>query len=207
MLITDIKPQVKDKNRVSVYIDGKFAFGITEVDRLYYKLEKGKELTEEKYDEILNENIYAKAKNKAARFLGYRMRSTKELRDKLSEDFSEEVTERVIELFTKYGYINDTEFAIAYAKDCINIKKWGRVRIKRELRLKGIKDEHINKALDMLEDNEDTEKTIKGLLERRIRSTPIDLKEKQKHFNFLMRRGFDSDTVKKVLEEYCKDNR
>lgn len=203
MLITDIKPQVKDKNRVSVYIDGRFAFGITEVDRLYYKLEKGKEITKEKYDEILNENIYTKAKDKAARFLGYRMRSTKELRDKLREEFDSEVTEKVIELFTGYGYLNDLEFAIAFAKDCINIKKWGKVRIKQELRLKGISDENIAIALESTEDKEKTYENIRRFLDRRIKNTPIDLKEKQKHFNFLMRRGFDTEDIKNILKEYC----
>lgn len=203
MLITDIKSQVNDKNRVSVYIDGKFAFGMTEIDRLYYKLEVGKEITREKYDEIINENIYSKAKDKAAKFLGYRMRSTKELKDKLTEDFSEDIADKVIELFKGYGYINDTEFAISYAKDCINIKKWGRVRIKNELRLKGISDENINTALENVENKEETHNTIKALLDRRIKDTPIGLKEKQKHFAFLMRRGFESGDIKAVLEEYC----
>ncbi len=203
MLITDIKPQARDKNRVSVYIDGKFAFGLIEADRLFYKLEVGKEITREKYDEIINENIYTKAKNKAAGFLGFRMRSAKELRNKLREDFDEEVTERVIELFKGYGYINDLEFAEAFAKDCLNIKKWGTVRIKQELRLKGVSEEYINTALEILENTEDACENIRGLLDRRIKNTPIDLREKQKHFNFLLRRGFKTEDIKKVLEEYC----
>ncbi len=203
MLITDIKQQVNDKNRVSVYIDGKFAFGMTETDRLFLKLEVGKEITKEKYDEITEENLYSKAKDKAAKFLGYRMRSAKELKSKLREDFSEDIADRVVELFKGYGYINDLEFAAAYAKDCFNIKKWGRVRIKNELRQKGISNEDINAALDCAENKEETYSTIKALLDRRIKNTPIDLKEKQKHFAFLMRRGFDIEDIKTALEEYC----
>lgn len=202
MLITDIKQQSKDKSRVSVYIDGKFAFGITEADRLYYKLNIGNEITREKYNEIINENIYSKAKDKAAKLLGYRMRSEKELRKRLAEDFSEDITDRVIELFKGYGYINDAEFAIAYAKDCINIKKWGNVRIRSELRLKGVSDEDINNALADVEDKRETYETIKRLLDRRIKNTPIDNKERQKHFAFLMRRGFESEDIKKILDEY-----
>ena len=204
MLITDIKQQSKDKNRVSVYIDGSFAFGMTEADRLYHKLEIGKEITKEKYGQITDENIYTKAKDKAAKFLGYRMRSEKELRNKLREDFGEDVINKVIQLFKGYGYINDEEFAIAYAKDCFNIKKWGSAKIKNELRLKGIRGKDIDAALYAAEDKENTLENIKRLLDRRIKNTPIDFKEKQKHFAFLMRRGFESEDIKKVLELYCK---
>ncbi len=202
MLITDIKVQSRDKSRVSVYIDNKFAFGMSEADRLFYKLEKGKEITQEKYDEIINENIYSKAKDKAAKFLSYRMRSEKELRDKLREDFGEEVTKKVIELFKRYGYINDTEFALAFAKDCINIKKWGGLRIRRELRLKGVSDSDVDTALASLENTEDTYNTIKALLDRRIKNKPMDIKEKQKQFNYLLGRGFRPDDIKEVLNKY-----
>lgn len=204
MIITEIKQQVNDKKRVSVYIDGKFAFGLSNADRLFYKLEEGKELSKEKYAEIMEENVYERAKNKAARFLGHRMRSEKELRVKLREEFAEGVIDRVIELFKGYGYVDDEEFALCYAKDCINIKKWGRNRIRNELRLKGISSSYIESAIEKTRDEESTRETIKRLLDKRIKNTPIDFKEKQKHFAFLVRRGFSSDDIAACLDEYCR---
>ena len=58
MLITDLKQQVKDGKRVSVFLDGKFAFGMTDVDVLFYHLRIGEELTEERYSYILEQCIY-----------------------------------------------------------------------------------------------------------------------------------------------------
>ena len=80
MIITDIKKQVKDTERYSIYIDNKFVFGLSGVDVLYYRLKIGNEISQEKYDEILDNVIYEKAKNTAVKFLGYRARSKKELR-------------------------------------------------------------------------------------------------------------------------------
>ena len=62
MIITDIKKQVKDTERYSIYIDNKFVFGLSGVDVLYYRLKIGNEISQEKYDEILDNVIYEKAK-------------------------------------------------------------------------------------------------------------------------------------------------
>ena len=93
-------------------------------------------------------------------------------------------------------------YAIMYAKDCRKLKKWGPERIKAELYKKGISTEYIDNALNE-SDTDDTTEIIETLLEKRIRNTPIDLKEKQKHINFLLRRGFKYDDIKAVIEKYC----
>ena len=67
MIITDIKKQVKDTERYSIYIDNKFVFGLSGVDVLYYRLKIGNEIPQEKYDEILENVIYEKAKNTAVK--------------------------------------------------------------------------------------------------------------------------------------------
>ena len=74
--------------------------------------------------------------------------------------------------------------------------------IKAELYKKGVNPEYIENALSE-SDTEDTEEIIDALLEKRIKNTPIDLKEKQKHINFLLRRGFKYDDIKSVIEKYC----
>ena len=203
MIITDIKPQVKKQNRVSVFIDGKFAFGLDKSDCTFMGLKIGTELTQERYDYIIDNAVYAKAYQKADRYIGFKMRTEKEVRNKLIEEgYSDEITERVIASMLKYKYIDDMSYAIMYAKDCRKLKKWGPERIKAELYKKGVKPEYIENALSE-SDTEDTEEIIDALLEKRIKNTPIDLKEKQKHINFLLRRGFKYDDIKNVIEKYC----
>lgn len=203
MIITDIKPQVKKQNRVSVFIDGKFAFGLDKSDCTFMGLKIGTELTQERYDYIIDNAVYAKAYQKTDRYIGFKMRTEKEVRNKLIEEgYSDEITERVIASMLKYKYIDDMSYAIMYAKDCRKLKKWGPERIKAELYKKGVKPEYIENALSE-SDTEDTEEIIDALLEKRIKNTPIDLKEKQKHINFLLRRGFKYDDIKSVIEKYC----
>ena len=203
MIITDIKPQVKKQNRVSIFIDGKFAFGLDKSDCTFMGLKIGTELTQQRYDYIIDNAVYAKAYQKADRYIGFKMRTEKEVRNKLIEEgYSDEITERVIATMVKYKYIDDMSYAIMYAKDCRKLKKWGPERIKAELYKKGISTEYIDNALNE-SDTDDTTEIIETLLEKRIRNTPIDLKEKQKHINFLLRRGFKYDDIKSVIEKYC----
>lgn len=203
MIVTDIKPQVKKQNRVSVFIDGKFAFGLDKSDCTFMGLKIGTELTQERYDYIIDNAVYTKAYQKADRYIGFKMRTEKEVRNKLIEEgYSDEITERVIASMLKYKYIDDMSYAIMYAKDCRKLKKWGPERIKAELYKKGVKPEYIENALSE-SDTEDTEEIIDALLEKRIKNAPIDLKGKQKHINFLLRRGFKYDDIKSVIEKYC----
>ncbi|MDO4300021.1 MAG: RecX family transcriptional regulator [Clostridia bacterium] len=203
MIITDIKTQAKNENKVSIFIDGKFAFGMEKSDCSFMGLKTGNEISREKYDYIMDNTIYTKAYQKADRYIGFKMRTEKEVRDKLKEeDYNEDIIERVIASMIKYKYINDEAYALMYARDCKNIKKWGPQRIKTELYKRGISAAETNKALEEL-DISDTDEIIETLLEKRIKNTPIDLKEKQRHFNFLLRRGFNSDNIKRVLNKYC----
>lgn len=203
MIITDIKTQAKNENKVSIFIDGKFAFGMEKSDCSFMGLKPGNEISREKYDYIMDNTIYTKAYQKADRYIGFKMRTEKEVRDKLKEeDFNEDIIERVIASMIKYKYINDEAYALMYARDCKNIKKWGPQRIKTELYKRGISTAETDKALEEL-DISDTDEIIETLLEKRIKNTPIDLREKQRHFNFLIRRGFNSDDIKRVLNKYC----
>lgn len=204
MKITDIKPQVKNENRVSVYIDGSFAFGIDRGDCAFMGLKAGDEITREKYDYIADNVLYTSAYKKADRYIGFKMRTEKEVRRKLrEEDFSDEIIERVIASMLKYKYIDDESYALMYARDCARLKKWGSERIKAELMKKGVELTVVERALENAE-IEDTEEVISQLLEKRIKCTPIDIKEKQKHFNYLLRRGFKSEDIKKALGKYEK---
>ena len=183
MIITDIKKQVKDTERYSIYIDNKFVFGLSRVDVLYYRLKIGNEIPQEKYDEILENVIYEKAKNTAVKFLGYRARSKKELRDKLIKDYDENITDKVISMLEKYGYVNDEEYAKAYVRDCLNLKGWGQKRISLELTKRGIDKNIIEKALP--KENTEQLELIEKLLTKRLKGNiNIDFKEKKKHFDY-----------------------
>lgn len=198
MIITDIKEQVKDKKRLSVYIDGRFSFGITKVDAILYKLKINEEITQEKYEKIISENVFAKARDKALKLLGVRARSKKEIEDKLKSDYSAEVIDRVTELLEKYGYIDDEKFANMYARDKFMQRGWSNRRIMFELKQKGVSSDIISRVME--KNNFDNTDTIEKLLLKRLKGKKdIDFKERQKQFNYLASKGYEYDDIKEVM--------
>lgn len=209
MVITSIEVQAKDERRRSVYIDGEFAFGLTDVDVLFYKLKEYDEISQQKYDEIMNNVIMTKARESAVRFLGYRARSKKEISDKLREkDYSDDVIDKTIEFLEKYNYINDKQFAIKYMNDKIKLKGNGANKIKYELRQKGISDEILDEVFEDTYDDE-LEKAI-SLLEKKVKRIDVfDYKAKQKLSTYLSGRGYNYDIIKasiKHIEDTLEDN-
>lgn len=201
MIITEITAQKRNDKFFNIIIDGDFAFSLSQIDILYYKLEVGSKISKERYEFILNNSILSKAKDKAFHFIGYKARTEKEIRLKLSQEFNNEVVENVVSLLKRYNYINDSEFTVKYINDRVNISNYGKRRIKMELSNKGIASDIIAEAFSSFEFDEET--VITKLIEKKLKnSTAIDFKKKQKLFNFLVNRGFDFEEIKKVLDTY-----
>lgn len=198
MLITAVTAQKNKPDRVSVFINYEFAFGMTKVDALYYHIKEGEEITEERYNNILEELIYVKARDKAIKLLGFSARTEKELVKRLSADYSPEICEKVIEMLKKYGYINDAAFTASYINDSFKIKGWGSRRIKAELKIKGIAEEEISAALDNAQLDEESKAC--ELLSKRLKGcTSPDYRERAKHYRYLVSRGFSYQVINEAF--------
>lgn len=204
MLITKIEKQKKRENRYSVFIDNEFSFGIDEVDLLYYKLKENQEIDKKTYEYIINNLVFNKARDKAIRYLSYKMRSEYQVIKKLEEDdFSPDIINKVINLLKKYNYINDYEFAKAFFKDKMTLSKHGSIKIREDLRLSGIKSDIIDKVI-YENDIDEAEIAFELLAKKTIRRTEksITYKEKQKLISYLLRRGFSYDITKIAYERF-----
>lgn len=108
MRITAITQQKRDPSRYNIFIDGVYAFALPMQDILYFKLKEGQEAAEETIAFIRKNLIYIKAQDTALRFLGYKMRTVQEIRQKLLEkEFAEDVIAQVLAFLEKYGYADD----------------------------------------------------------------------------------------------------
>lgn len=209
MIITKIEKQKNNNKRYSIFIDNEFAFGIDEIDLLYYKLKENEPLDNEKYEYILNKLLLKRAKDKALKYLGYKMRSKNQVIKKLQEyEFPPNVINKVIKVLEKYNYINDEDFAKAFIKDKLNLKGHGVFKISYDLKMLGV-DEEIFKKYLYNEEFINEEKKAKDLLLKKLGNKNIedlDYKEKQKIYAYLARRGFSYDSIKKafncLLEDY-----
>ena len=204
--ITQIETQKKDPDRVSIYLEGAFAFGLEREVILRHHLHEGDEITEHEIDEILLVEERARAKKKALAYLNYRARSTKELERKLlGKGFSERTVHRVIEDFSRVGLLDDNQFATAFVHSKILQKPMGKRLLRQELWGLGIDEATIEKAIDEAYGQRSETDVARELVQKRAqRFTETESgskKAKKKLTDFLFGRGFDWDVIAEVIHD------
>ena len=143
-------------------------------------------------------------RNYALKLIEIRDRTQKEMRTKLLEKgYDEETAEKEIAFLKEYGYIDDKRFAAHFTTDAINLKKWGKGRIRTELLRKGIDRDAVDNILEdafmELDDNR-----LYELMEKRFKNSDLSsMKERTRIFNFYMRRGFAPDEIKGAINRLC----
>ncbi len=207
MTITRIENQKKNKDRFSVYIDEKFSFGIDGVDLLYYKLKEGMDLPSSLYEEITERVFFVKARDAAIRYLGLSLKTENDLRERLKRyEYPESIIENVIETMKKYGYIDDEKYSNAFISSKMK-NNLGKHRIFQELMQKKINRDIIERCMAESFDNECQIDSAVSAIEKKMKGyLPEDYKEKKRLFDFLARRGFSFDIIKKAYKIYSEED-
>lgn len=140
------------------------------------------------------------AEVKALEILSYKMRSERELREKLvGYEYPPEDVEKAVEYVKSYGYINDSRYAEQYVAS--RGKQKGRSLLRMELIRKGIDPEDAEKALDSMEESE--EDTAYELILKKAGDPHFpDEKEYARIYRFLAGRGFKSSDISRALRRY-----
>jgi regulatory protein len=108
--ITALKAQKRNQNRVSVYLDGEFAFGLARIVAAW--LHVGQTINEQQILKLQSQDTVEVAFQKALRHLSYRPRSEAEVRQKLdTSGYTEAVIETVITRLLENKLIHDPQFA------------------------------------------------------------------------------------------------
>ena len=201
--ITLLERQKNNPERVNVYLDGEFAFGLNEMDAVM--LRKGQQLTESEIDELRQKDAVVKAVDYAANLLSYRPRSTKEIRERLlKHSFNDVVADAAIEKLLRLGYLDDRAFARFWIEDRNRFKPLGRRALSFELRNKGIEQAIIQELLEEIVDEGGGayEAALKRV--RQMRGT-TKREFKQKIGAFLQRRGFGYEAVNGALNQLIQE--
>ena len=156
MIVTAITPQKRDEKKFNIFIDVEYAFELPMQDILYFKLKEDREVPAETVEYIQESLIYIKAQDLALHFIGYKMRTVREIRMKLEEkEFSEEVIEKVIAFLEKYGYADDREYCRKYIKEKLRMKPKSGYALKIELKQRGISSRIIDEVMAETEVDEE----------------------------------------------------
>lgn len=147
--ITKISTQ-RRKERYNIYLDGQYAFPVSEAVLVKYRLAKGQELDQTLINQIQKAEDQAKAYVQALNYLSYQLRSVAELSDHLQELGIDTVTiEQVIAQLKELNYLNDQEYAQSFVRTAIKTTVDGPQKIKHKLQRKKVAEFEIIKALKL----------------------------------------------------------
>ena len=195
--ITAITPQIKDKRRCNIFVDGRFYCGMTLECTMKNRLKVGQVVSAEFLSEIQLESEKNVALDKALTHVSATRKTEKQVRDFLAgKGYLPAVIEFVIEKMRGYNFLNDGEYAESYVE--FASKRKGARLIRMELKSKGLGDDAVEGALDALDEDTQTQ-TAKAVLQKYMRGKTADKETLQKAYRYLMGKGFDYEVAKSAL--------
>ena len=200
--ITAITNQEKRKDRVSVFLNGKFAFGINAETKAVFLLTVGQSISGKQIRIILFHKAFEVAKEQTIRFLTIRMRSQREVELYLRRKQTDiAVIRRVIQYCLEHQYLDDNAFASAFIRDQLHLNKSGIIKIKSALRQKGVSGEIIDELLKNMEPEIDELSIAVKVGEKKLKTLTDEKTRKQKLIRFLIQKGYRSETVIKAISK------
>ncbi|MCU0418531.1 MAG: RecX family transcriptional regulator [Cyclobacteriaceae bacterium] len=140
---------------------------------------------------------------KIQHYCAYQERSHREVKEKLYSYglFKNEVEELLTRCITE-GFLNEERFAKAFAGGKFRMKKWGRLKIERELQQHGLSPNCIGRGLKEL-DPRDYAQTLRTLLAKKLKSTPAPspYARKNKVARYAIGKGYEPELVWRILQE------
>ncbi len=206
--ITSIKQQKKE-NRVNVYLDDKFGFGIDLESFVKLDLRVGQELDQEKIANAIKQSSFAKVLEKLISYATLRPRSEAEIRLWLKrKKVDEQLTKDLFATLKRLQLLDDYKFAKWWVEQRTQFKMKSKKAITFELKVKGIAKEISDKVFEETEINEEelTEKLLtkrKAKWERLAKQLDQDTL-KQKMYEYLARNGFSWTEIKKAVDKFIE---
>ena len=197
LLVTEVIP--REKGRTSIRFDNGMEVLLYKGEVRKLGLQEQTVISREKYDEIIYEILGTRAKKRAMFLLERMDRTEHQLRDKLMQNgYPAVCVDLAIDYVKKYHYIDDLRYATNYIS--YQQKRKSRQKLKIDLLAKGIDKNVIEQALDEAFDSDEQIK-IRQLLEKKhYDPKECDRKEKQKTYQYLMRRGFKGSDILHVMK-------
>ncbi|MBR5376538.1 MAG: regulatory protein RecX [Lachnospiraceae bacterium] len=198
MYIFRLEPYKKTK--VKVYFDeGDPAFVLYKKEIEKYDIREGQELSEETYDEILNEILIKRAVSRTLYLLDASAKTESQIRRKLKEGFyPQEAIDAAVRYAGSKHYIDDEYYASAFAQQKLASKSKQMVR--KELLQRGIDPDTVGKALE--DAGTDDKETIRKLIIKKYPpGTELDAKEAAKLMRSLSSKGFYYEDIRAEMED------
>jgi len=194
--VTALRIQKHHPNRVNVYLDDEYSFGLSRITAAWLKV--GQQLTPGKIAKLRADDQREVAYMQALRFLGYRPRSRVEVRRNLEKHaVSPDVIKDVFKRLERNGLVNDERFAKDWVENRNEFRPRSRRALAYELRQRGLNDAAIEKALVGLNEEVLAYRAALKQSRRYVGNETRDFHNKLGRY--LARRGFSYDIIKGVV--------
>lgn len=197
-VITALTRQKRNPDRVNVYLDGSFAFGLAAIAAV--RLKVGQTLSAEEMAELKLLDTLEKAKQSALKYISYRPRSVGEVRRNLRDkEYDDAVITQVVIRLQELQLLDDDSFARYWVEQRETFKPRSTLALRQELQQKGITREIID---DVLANVDETAVARKAAARRvdRWRHLPED-QFRHKMSGYLQRRGFSYGVIRDINDE------
>lgn len=197
MKITAIKAQVKNAERISIYVDGKYAFSLGYSQLLDQKLHTGLDIDEQRLAELKHVSDFGKAYERALMYVMLRPRSVREVQDYARrKKWTPEDTAAIIKKLVSKNYLNDRNFARSWVESRMLTQKTSKRKLQMELKQKGVGETLIAETL--AQTGFDDADALRQLIEKK-RRLPRYATDEQKLMRYLAGQGFSFDDIKAAL--------
>jgi regulatory protein len=203
--VTALTAQKKNPNRINVFLDGEFAFGLSRIVAAWLRI--GEALSEEKIERLKAQDSLEVATQSAIELLSYRPRAEAEIRKRLVEKgFRTEDVDAVLGRLREAGLVSDEAFARAWADNRATFRPRSKRMVAIELRQKGVAEETIEQTLNELPQDDDMAYQSALRYARRLEGLEWD-EFRKKLGGHLGRKGFSYDVVSEVTRRIWKELR
>lgn len=203
-IITALKVQARNRSRVNVYLDGSYAFSLS--DLVAAPLRVGRVLSDADIADLRRQDDFQQAYERALNYLSYRARTRAEVERYLAnKQVDPQVIQTVVARLTEVGLLDDVDFARTWVEQRESLAPRSRRMLQHELRQKGVAPEDIALAL---EDLDEVETAYRAAMTRASRYAHLDRQTFDRRLGgYLLRRGFSYDVVREVLNRAWRESR
>ncbi len=198
MELTAAEP--RRKSLTQLYLDGEAAVKVDTETFLRSGLRPGDEISDEELRELLLASDSRRAQEKAMYLLEHRSHSKKELADKIARTaVSREAAQAAADRMEELGLLDDETYARDLARELFTRRHWGALRVKQELRLKGIDSGLIEELLAEYGDEDRALENLREILDRKYMGWAEDEKIRRRAFAALQRLGYPYDLIRRAM--------
>lgn len=196
-VITALKAQ-RGKERVNVYLDGQFAFGLALVHAVWLKV--GQALSDDEIAELRAADTVEQARLRALDLIAYRPRSVHEVKRRLQRTGADDAAiAAVVERLKEAGLLDDDAFSRAWVDSRMRTSPRSKRMIAWELRQKGVNSADIEAALEEVDEEDAAYRAAMQRLPKLQGLAPME--RKRKLYDHLARKGFDYETIERAVQQ------